>query len=112
MFTLRAVRFPEPRTAGERPVSRIVAFETTDIRFPTSLSLDGSDAMNPDPDYSAAYVVIRTDAADGLEGHAFAFTIGRGNDVQVSAIQALAGHLVGRDAEELLADMGAASMLL
>lgn len=87
-------------------MSRIVALDTTDIRFPTSLSLDGSDAMNPDPDYSAAYVVIRTDAADGIEGHAFVFTIGRGNDVQVAAIDALAGHLVGREIEPLLDDMG------
>ncbi|WP_203581565.1 L-fuconate dehydratase [Microbacterium hibisci] len=88
-------------------MSRIVAFETTDIRFPTSLSLDGSDAMNPDPDYSAAYVQIVTDAADGVSGHAFVFTIGRGNDVQVAALDALAGHLVGRELEPLLDDMGA-----
>ncbi|WP_067242596.1 L-fuconate dehydratase [Microbacterium resistens] len=88
-------------------MSRIVALETSDIRFPTSLSLDGSDAMNPDPDYSAAYVVIRTDAEDGIEGHAFVFTIGRGNDVQVAAIDALSGHLVGREVEPLLDDMGA-----
>ncbi|HWV47868.1 MAG TPA: L-fuconate dehydratase [Microbacterium sp.] len=85
-------------------MSRIVALDTTDVRFPTSLSLDGSDAMNPDPDYSAAYVVIRTDAGDA--GHAFVFTIGRGNDVQVAAIDALAGHLVGRELEPLLDDMG------
>ena len=90
----------------------ITALETFDIRFPTSLSLDGSDAMNPDPDYSAAYVVIRTDAADGLEGHGFVFTIGRGNDVEVAAIEALRDHLVGRDVDALLADMGAASRLL
>jgi L-fuconate dehydratase len=87
-------------------VSRITALETADVRFPTSLELDGSDAMNPDPDYSAAYVRIVTDAADGHTGHGFVFTIGRGNDVQVAAIEALAGHLVGRDADELLADMG------
>jgi len=85
---------------------------TRDIRFPTSRTLDGSDAMNPDPDYSAAYLAIRTDAADGLEGHAFVFTIGRGNDVQVAAIDTLREHLVGRDVEELLGDMGAASRLL
>ena len=87
-------------------MSRIVALDTSDIRFPTSLSLDGSDAMNPDPDYSAAYVVVRTDAGDGIEGHSFVFTIGRGNDVQVAAIDALAGHLVGREIEPLLDDMG------
>src|SRR5918996_4842017 len=88
-------------------MSRITDFATTDIRFPTSLSLDGSDAMNPDPDYSAAYLRIATDAADGLEGHGFVFTIGRGNDVQVAAIEALRERFSGRDAEELLADMGA-----
>lgn len=88
-------------------MSRIVTLETTDIRFPTSLELDGSDAMNPDPDYSAAYLRVVTDAGDGIEGHAHAFTIGRGNDVQVAAIDALAGHLAGREIEPLLDDMGA-----
>ncbi|BFO19076.1 L-fuconate dehydratase [Streptomyces sp. KM77-8] len=84
--------------------ARITAVDTYDVRFPTSRELDGSDAMNPDPDYSAAYVVLRTDAADGHEGHGFAFTIGRGNDVQVAAIRALRGHLLGRSADELCAD--------
>ena len=87
-------------------MSRITDFDTADIRFPTSLSLDGSDAMNPDPDYSAAYLRIATDDADGLAGHGFVFTIGRGNDVQVAAIDALRDRFVGRDVEELLADMG------
>lgn len=62
--------------------------------------------MNPDPDYSAAYVVLRTDAADGVEGHGFTFTIGRGNDVQVAAIDALRHHVVGRGVDELCADPG------
>jgi L-fuconate dehydratase len=96
------------RTAkGDTSVSIITALETSDIRFPTSTMLDGSDAMNADPDYSAAYLTIATDADDGLAGHGFVFTIGRGNDVQVAGIQALASHLVGRDVEELLASMGA-----
>ncbi|WP_128380694.1 L-fuconate dehydratase [Streptomyces cavernae] len=86
--------------------ARITAVDTYDIRFPTSRELDGSDAMNPDPDYSAAYVVLRTDDADGPEGHGFTFTIGRGNDVQVAAIDALRGHVTGRDVEELCADPG------
>lgn len=90
-------------------MSRIVRMETTDIRFPTSSSLDGSDAMNRDPDYSAAYVSINTDAGDDIEGHAFVFTIGRGNDVQVAAIDALRTHLVGREIEPLLDDMGTTS---
>ncbi len=87
-------------------MSRIIALETADVRFPTSLTLDGSDAMNPDPDYSAAYLRVCTDAADGHEGHGFVFTIGRGNDVAVAAIESLAEHLMGRDVEDLLADMG------
>ncbi|HEX3590224.1 MAG TPA: L-fuconate dehydratase [Pseudonocardiaceae bacterium] len=90
----------------------IVALDTYDVRFPTSRELDGSDAMNPDPDYSAAYVVIRTDAPDGLAGHGFAFTIGRGNDVQVAAIDALAPLLVGRPLEPTLADLGGTWRLL
>ncbi|MET7365921.1 enolase C-terminal domain-like protein [Streptomyces sp. NPDC005566] len=86
--------------------TRIIAVDTYDIRFPTSRELDGSDAMNPDPDYSAAYVVLRTDAGDGQEGHGFTFTIGRGNDVQVAAIDALRPHLIGRSADALCADPG------
>ncbi len=87
-------------------VARIIALQTHDVRFPTSRTLDGSDAMNPDPDYSAAYVRLVTDADDGLEGHGFVFTIGRGNDVQVAALRALEDHLAGRDVEETLADLG------
>ncbi|MYR56605.1 fuconate dehydratase [Streptomyces sp. SID625] len=95
--------------------ARVTAVDTHDIRFPTSRELDGSDAMNPDPDYSAAYVVLRTDAVDGTdgtdgtdgaEGHGFTFTIGRGNDVQVAAIHALRHHVVGRSLDELCADPG------
>ncbi|WP_217182484.1 L-fuconate dehydratase [Streptomyces sp. AC495_CC817] len=86
--------------------ARITAVDTYDVRFPTSRELDGSDAMNPDPDYSAAYVVLRTDAGDDCEGHGFTFTIGRGNDVQVAAIGALRPHLLGRSVQELCADPG------
>ncbi|MFE6617622.1 L-fuconate dehydratase [Streptomyces sp. NPDC057740] len=86
--------------------ARVTAVDTYDIRFPTSRELDGSDAMNPDPDYSAAYVVLRTDAGDGLEGHGFTFTIGRGNEVQVAAIEALRSHVVGRSVDELCGDPG------
>jgi L-fuconate dehydratase len=88
-------------------MGRFVSFRTFDIRFPTSRTMDGSDAMNPDPDYSAAYVTIGTDAGDGVEGHGFAFTIGRGNEVQVAAINALAEHVLGLDVDSALADMGA-----
>jgi L-fuconate dehydratase len=85
---------------------RLTSLATYDVRFPTSRELDGSDAMNPDPDYSAAYMVVRTDAPDGLEGHGFAFTIGRGNDVQVAAIRALEPFVVGLPLGNTLADMG------
>jgi L-fuconate dehydratase len=77
-----------------------------DIRFPTSKRLDGSDAMHPDPDYSAAYVVLRTDAPDGLEGHGFCFTIGRGNEVAAAAIRALRPHVEGRAVDSVTADLG------
>ncbi|MEV0088307.1 L-fuconate dehydratase [Saccharopolyspora sp. NPDC050642] len=84
----------------------IRGIRTYDIRFPTSRELDGSDAMNPDPDYSASYVVIDTDAPDEVEGHGFAFTIGRGNDVQTAAIKALEPALIGRDLQHTLDDLG------
>ncbi|WP_374008119.1 enolase C-terminal domain-like protein [Leifsonia sp. LS-T14] len=87
-------------------MSIVTGFETLDVRFETSATLDGSDAMNPDPDYSAAYLRVTTDAADGHEGHAFVFTIGRGNDVQVAAIETVARRVVGRDVEALLDDLG------
>jgi L-fuconate dehydratase len=85
----------------------ITAVDVVDVRFPTSRSLDGSDAMNPDPDYSAAYVIIRTDAGDGLEGHGLTFTIGRGTEVVVAAVDALRPLVLGRSTAELFGDMGA-----
>ena len=85
---------------------RFTELETYDVRFPTSLDLDGSDAMNTDPDYSAAYLILRTDAGDGLAGHGFAFTIGRGNDVQTAAIEALRDHVIGLDLDATLKDLG------
>jgi L-fuconate dehydratase len=77
-----------------------------DIRFPTSRLLDGSDAMNPDPDYSAAYVTLRTNQA-GLEGHGLTFTIGRGTEVCVAAIRALAPLVQGKTLPSFTANMGA-----
>jgi len=79
---------------------KIVSLEAHDVRFPTSRELDGSDAMNPDPDYSAAYVVLRTDESregQPLEGHGFCFTIGRGNEVCVAAINAYAPLVEGAE---------------
>ena len=82
-------------------ITRVIA---RDIRFPTSLDLSGSDAMNEAPDYSAAYVVLETDL--GLEGHGFTFTIGRGNELCVAAISALAPLVEGRTLESFTEDMG------
>ncbi len=87
-------------------MTRLAALDTHDIRFPTSRSLAGSDAMNPTPDYALAYVVVRTDASDELGGHGFTFTIGRGNDVQLAAIRSLEPLIVGLDVDEALADLG------
>jgi L-fuconate dehydratase len=84
----------------------ITGVEVFDIRFPTSEQLDGSDAMNPDPDYSAAYVVLRTDDPTTPDGHGFCFTIGRGNDVTAAAIRSLAPYVEGRDVDSLTGDLG------
>jgi L-alanine-DL-glutamate epimerase and related enzymes of enolase superfamily len=90
----------------------ILTLTAHDIRFPTSRALDGSDAMNPAPDYSAAYVIIETDHPEGLAGHGLTFTTGRGNELCVAAINALAPLLIGRTLESLTADMAAFWRLL
>ncbi len=82
---------------------RILGLEVLDVRFPTSDELDGSDALHTDPDYSAAYVVLRTDAP-GLEGHGLTFTIGRGNELCAAALHALAPLVVGRRLGEITRD--------
>jgi len=74
-------------------MTRITGLRTIDVRFPTSRTLDGSDAMNPDPDYSAAYVILETDTA--LKGHGLTFTIGRGNEICIAAIEAMRHLVVG-----------------
>ena len=86
-------------------MASITEVAARDIRFPTSRGLHGSDAMNPDPDYSLAYVVVSTD--DGREGCGFTFAIGRGTELLVAAVGALGERLRGRDVDALLADMGA-----
>ena len=92
-------------------MARITSFEIEDVRFPTSLTADGSDAMNKDGDYSATYVVLRTDgvAFDGapLAGFGLTFTTGRGNDIVAVAARQQAAMLVGLDVEEMVRDMGA-----
>lgn len=74
------------------------------MRFPTLLTGDGTDAMNTDCDYSSAYVTLKT--SSDLVGHGMTFTIGRGNDIVILAIRELARRLVGKDVEELFANMG------
>jgi L-fuconate dehydratase len=106
-----ATTIPAQRAGSARSSARIVALDCFDVRFPTSIEHDGSDAMNPDPDYSAAYTVLRTDT-DGLAGHALCFTIGRGNEVVVAAIEALRGHVVGRFVDDIAADLGGFSAAL
>jgi len=86
-------------------MTRITNLRTVDVRFPTSQHLDGSDAMNPDPDYSAAYVILETDTP-GLEGHGLTFTIGRGNDICCRAIEAMRHLVVGLELSWIAADMG------
>ena len=76
--------------------------EIIDLRFPTSRTHAGTDAMHPDPDYSAAYVVLETDA--GIEGHGFTFTIGRGNEICAEAIRAFSPLVIGRTLEDIRAD--------
>ncbi|MGP3939684.1 enolase C-terminal domain-like protein [Streptomyces sp. 6N106] len=102
---------------------RVVDVETVDVRFPTSQHLDGSDAMNEAPDYSAAYVVLKTaddepsgqgagraapgaEPAEPLEGHGFTFTIGRGNDLAVQAARAIGERAVGMAVDEITGDLG------
>jgi len=87
-----------------RTITRV---EVRDIRFPTSRALDGSDAMNADPDYSAAYVVLHTTASDGIEGHGLTFTIGRGNELCVAAVEALTPLVLGLTLESITENMGA-----
>ncbi len=96
-------------------VGTIVALDVVDVRFPTSRDRDGSDAMNPDPDYSAAYVTLRTDdgGADGNgDGYGLVFTIGRGNEVAVAAIEALTQHVVGSPVPDSAASLAELSRRL
>ena len=83
----------------------ITGVDVRDVRFPTSRTLAGSDAMNEAPDYSAAYVILATDA--GLTGHGMTFTIGRGTEIVVAAIRALADRVVGLRLNDVAADPGA-----
>jgi L-fuconate dehydratase len=86
-------------------MSKVTNMRVVDVRFPTSQHLDGSDAMNPDPDYSAAYVILETDQP-GLEGHGLTFTIGRGNEICCVAIEAMRHLVIGLDMDWVAEDMG------
>ncbi len=86
-------------------MTKITALRVHDLRFPTSQSLDGSDAMNPDPDYSAAYVILETDAP-GLEGHGLTFTIGRGTEIVCLAVEAMRHLVVGKELSKVLENPG------
>ncbi len=89
-----------------RLTTTIMRIDVFDIRFPTSRDRHGSDAMHPDPDYSAAHVILRTDHPDGIEGHGLTFTIGRGNELCVAGIGALAPLVTGLTLETIRQDMG------
>jgi L-fuconate dehydratase len=91
---------------------KIRAIDTADVRFPTSRTLAGSDAMHPDPDYSAAYAIVRCDDPAAPVGHGLAFTIGRGNEIVVAAIEALRPLVLGAELDTLFADMGGLSRRL
>ena len=92
-------------------MTKIIKLTTYDLRFPTSDNLDGSDAMNPDPDYSAAYVILETENKL-LQGHSFAFTLGRGNDLCCEAIQALQHIVLGLDIEWIKDNLSSFSRMM
>lgn len=85
-------------------MTKIVSWESFDVRFPTSTMLDGSDAMNADPDYSAAYLRLKTDSP--ITGDSLVFTIGRGNDIQIAAINILAEKVIGFDLDDAFKNIG------
>ncbi|XP_023275793.1 mitochondrial enolase superfamily member 1-like [Seriola lalandi dorsalis] len=83
-------------------LQRVISLTVRDVRFQTSLEQHGSDAMHTDPDYSAAYVVIDTDC--GLKGFGLTFTVGKGTEIVVRAVDALAGLVVGKSLQEIVSD--------
>ena len=92
-------------------MTKIIKLITYDLRFPTSDNLDGSDAMNPDPDYSAAYVILESENKL-LKGHSFAFTLGRGNDLCCEAIRALQHIVLGLDIEWIRDNLSSFSRMM
>ncbi len=98
----RAAGLPPDLSAPSMPIT-ITGATVHDVRFPTSRGLDGSDAMNPDPDYSSAYVVLSTDLP-GLTGFGMTVTIGRGIELCCAAVRALSHMVVGSSLESLIAE--------
>jgi L-fuconate dehydratase len=100
-----------PGKAGVNRVNqiRITGVRVLDVRFPTSVGSIGSDAVNKDPDYSAAYCIFETDSE--LEGHGLTFTLGRGNEIVVEAVQYLAKNALGRTLDSITQDLCAFSRL-
>ena len=96
---------PQANRGGELKQILITRVRVLDLRFPTSREQIGSDAVNKDPDYSAAYCVLETDA--GIAGHGLTFTLGRGTELAVSAARYLAGFVEGRTLESLTTDLNA-----
>ena len=86
-------------------MTTIVSAKTFDVRFPTGAHGHGSDAMNKDPDYSAAYLILTTDNPE-ISGHSLVFTIGRGNDLQCASLEALAHMVIGESVEGLVDRIG------
>ena len=81
--------------------TKIVDVLAKDVRYPTSLGLDGSDASHPDPDYSMVYVQLLTDDSGGLSGHGLTFTIGRGTEVVLQAVDSLRFLAVGKNISDI-----------
>ncbi len=90
---------------GTQANPKLLRVRTVDVRFPTSRFHIGSDAVNKDPDYSAGYCVLETDA--GVEGHGLTFTLGRGTELCVLAIEYLSRFVVGRTLREIVTHMAA-----
>src|SRR5919197_3434193 len=110
LYTYVCCLWPWRAEVGAPVTDLIAAVDAVDVRFPTSRELDGSDALNPEPDYSATYVTVRT--SRGQEGFGLAFTVGRGNEITVAAVRSLAPLVVGLPVAEVFADLGAFSARL
>ena len=89
---------------------KITNVRVIDLRFPTSREQIGSDAVNKDPDYSAAYCILETD--QGLNGYGLTFTLGRGTELCVQAVRYLSRYVIGRTIASIADDFAAFSRCL